>query len=266
MVIKDEYDRILITHEVESENKEDARKFLQKIKKIGINVVRAFSDYSKSYTESIKEIFPEVKFQADHFHTVKNIWKHLKKSVLMYRQGVKEKIIKTNTDEENKKLEEFSSKLWDIRWILLKKPCNLTKKERKSVRQIEGQDKEGFIKRFRSVLNNIVSIFDKSKTDSSAKGKLTKLRKKISGMENKHFTKIIKFFENHWQEAMQYLKGEEELKRGSNSESGMRLLRRLEKNHDGIRSKETRKTYVKIYQTIRYLSGDVANFIDGQSP
>ena len=51
-------------------------------------------------------------------------------------------------------------------------------------------------------------------------------------------------------------------RRGSNSESGMRLLRRLEKNHDGIRSAETRRHYIQIYQAIKYLSLDVADFIE----
>jgi len=35
-------------------------------------------------------------------------------------------------------------------------------------------------------------------------------------------------------------------RRGSTSESGMRLLRRLEKNHDGIRSAATRQHYIQI--------------------
>ena len=51
-------------------------------------------------------------------------------------------------------------------------------------------------------------------------------------------------------------------RRGSNSESGMRLLRRLEKNHDGIRSATTRKHYIQIYQAIKYLSLDIADFIE----
>jgi hypothetical protein len=42
----------------------------------------------------------------------------------------------------------------------------------------------------------------------------------------------------------------------------MRLLRRLEKNHDGIRSAETRRHYIQIYQAIKYLSLDVADFIE----
>jgi hypothetical protein len=52
-------------------------------------------------------------------------------------------------------------------------------------------------------------------------------------------------------------------RRGSNSESGMRLLRRLElrrleKSHDGIRSAATRQPYMQIYQAIKYLSLDIA--------
>jgi hypothetical protein len=51
-------------------------------------------------------------------------------------------------------------------------------------------------------------------------------------------------------------------RRGSNSESGMRLLRRLEKNHDGIRSAATRQHDIQIYQAIQYLSFDIAEFIE----
>jgi len=42
----------------------------------------------------------------------------------------------------------------------------------------------------------------------------------------------------------------------------MRLLRRLEKNHDGIRSAATRQYYIQLYQTIKDLSFDMAEFIE----
>jgi Transposase len=267
MVIKDEYDRILITHEAESESKEEAKKFLQKIKGLGINVMSAFSDYSKSFTEPIKEVFPAVKFQADHFHTVKNIWKHLKKSYLEFRRDIKGKVENYKSKRKKQEIEELAKILWDLRWTLLKKPCNLTEEETKKIKDLENMEKDGFIKNFRSILKNIVSIFDESKSESSAKAKLRRLRKKTNGMDNKHYNKIIKFFEDHWSEAMQYLKKDGTQKRSSNSESGMRLLRRLEKNHDGIRSEITRKYYIKIFQTIKYLStNDIADFINNSVP
>src|SRR4029434_7261971 len=86
MVVKDEHDRILITHEAAAENGWEARKFLQDVKDLGLNVTAAYSDYSSSFTEAIKAIWPHAHFQADHFHTVKNIWGHLKKSMLSYRR------------------------------------------------------------------------------------------------------------------------------------------------------------------------------------
>jgi hypothetical protein len=51
-------------------------------------------------------------------------------------------------------------------------------------------------------------------------------------------------------------------RRGANSESSMRLLRRLEKSHDGIRSSATRQHYAQIYQEMKYLSLDIANFLE----
>jgi hypothetical protein len=72
MVVKDEHDRILMTYEAASENGDDARQFLQRLKDCGLQVTAAFSDYSQSFTEAIKAVWPQVRFQADHFHTVKN--------------------------------------------------------------------------------------------------------------------------------------------------------------------------------------------------
>src|SRR5713101_4083583 len=73
MVVKDEHDRILMTHEAASENGDDARQFLQQGKDCGLKVTAAFSDDSQSFTEAIKAVYPHARFQADHFHTVKNI-------------------------------------------------------------------------------------------------------------------------------------------------------------------------------------------------
>lgn len=259
MVIKDESDRILITHEAATENGDDAIQFLQKIKECGMTVTSAFSDYSDSYVQAIKEVFPDAKFQADHFHTAKNIWKNLKKCLLEYRRNLKAEGEK-NKDED---MLEIASELWKLRWILLKKPSNLTENEREKIEALEKRD-IGFISKFRSIIGQIANIFDHSNTEIQAKIKLKNLENQIEKLENSYLCKIAKFFSDHWDAAMQYLrkKGLAKYRRASNSESGMRLLRRLEKNHDGIRSAETRKHYIKIYQAIKYLSADVTEFIN----
>ena len=259
MVIKDEADRILMTHEASSENSEDAILFLEKVKKCGMTITSVFSDYSESYIKAIKTIFPDARFQADHFHTIKNIWKNLKKCLLEYRRNLKSEA-EENKDEKGL---EIALELWKLRWTLLKKPSNLTAKERTKIESLENID-SGFISKFRFVIRQIVNVFDHSNTEGQAKIKLKRLKNETDKLDNNYLDKAVKFISDHWGDAMQYLrkKGLGKYRRASNSESGMRLLRRLEKNHDGIRSAETRKHYIKIYQAIKYLSADVTEFIN----
>jgi Transposase len=259
MVVKDEHDRILITHEAASENGDDARKFLQQIKDLGLHVTAAFSDYSQSFTEAIKAVFPHARFQADHFHTVKNIWGHLKKALLAYRRKVKA----SGAEKNDAHLMALAKQLWTLRWVLLKKPANLSLEEKQTIAELARED-EGFVQRFRRILRQLVNIFDHSHSEAQAKIKLTQLRQEINAVDDDHLQKILTFFDDHWEQALRYLrkKGMGKHRRGSNSESGMRLLRRLEKNHDGIRSAATRQHYMQIYQAIKYLSLDIAEFIE----
>ena len=118
--------------------------------------------------------------------------------------------------------------------------------------------------RFRSLIRPRVHRFDSSPNDAQAQRTLQQLRQALNAVDDDHLQKILTFFDDHWDQALRYLrkKGMGKHRRGSNSESGMRLLRRLEKNHDGIRSAATRQHYIQIYQAMKYLSLDVADFIE----
>jgi len=259
MVVKDEHDRILMTHEAASENGEDARKFLQKLKDLGLNVTAAFADYSHSFTEAIKAVYPQARFQADHFHTVKNIWGHLKKALLSYRRQLKASGEAQNDQEGI----ELAKTLWKLRWSLLKKPTNLSAEEKQAIAELE-REEAGFVHSFRSIIRQLVNIFDYSHGEAQAKLRLHQLRQDIRAVDDDHLERILTFFDDHWEHALRYLrkKGMGTHRRSSNSESGMRLLRRLEKNHDGLRSAQTRQHYIQIYQAIKYLSRDIAEFIE----
>jgi hypothetical protein len=259
MVVKDEHDRILMTHEAASENGDDARQFLQQLKDLGLKVTAAFSDYSQSFTEAIKAVFPHARFQADHFHTVKNVWGHLKKSLLSYRRQVKA----SGEAQQDEACLALAKKLWNMRWSLLKKPGNLSAEEKQALAELERED-EGFVHSFRNMIRQLVNIFDHAHSEAQAKLRLHQLRKDIHTLEDQHLNKIPQFFDDHWEQALRYLrkKGMGTHRRGSNSESGMRLLRRLEKNHDGIRSAATRQHYIQIYQAMKYLSLDIADFVE----
>ena len=157
----------------------------------------------------------------------------------------------------------LAKKLWTLRWSLLKKPGNLSVEEKQAIAELESED-EGFVHSFRSIIRQLVNIFDHAHSEAQAKLRLQQLRQDIHALEDHHLEKIPQFFDDHWDQALRYLrkKGMGKHRRGSNSESGMRLLRRLEKNHDGIRSAATRQHYIQIYQAMKYLSLDIADFIE----
>src|SRR5438105_9017465 len=102
-----------MTHEADSENGEDARQFLQRLKDLGLKVTAAFSDYSQSFTEAIKSVYPRARFQADHCHTVKNVWGHLKKCLLSYRRQIKAQ----GEAQQDEACLALAKQLWQLRWI-----------------------------------------------------------------------------------------------------------------------------------------------------
>jgi hypothetical protein len=259
MGVKDAHARILMTHEAASEHGADARQLLQQCQDLGLHVTAACSDYSQSFTEAIQVVFPPARFQADHCPTVKHLWGHLKKSLLSYRRKVKA----SGTAHNDAPLLAVAKQLWQRRWSLLKKPANLSGEE-KPARAALDSEEAGLVHRFRSIIRQLVKIFDYAHSEAPAKLKLKQLRQEINAVDDDHLQKMLTFCDDHWDQALRYLrkKGMGKHQRGSNSESGMRLLRRLETNHDGIRSAATRQHSMQIYQAMKYLSLDIAAFIE----
>src|SRR5467141_960526 len=188
MVVKDEHDRILMTHEAASENGDDARQFLQRLKDHSLKVTAAFSDYSQSFTEAIQAVYPQARFQADHFHTVKNIWGHLKKSLLSSRRKIKAK----GEEKADENVIEQAKTLWKLRWSLLKKPGNFSGEEKRAIAELESED-TGFVHSFRTIIRQLVHIFDHAHSEAQAKRRLKQLRQDIHVLEDQHLEKILRF-------------------------------------------------------------------------
>jgi hypothetical protein len=259
MVVKDAHDRILMPHEAASEHGDDARQCLQRCKALGLHVTAAFSDDSQRFTEAIKGVSPQARLQADHFHTVKHIWGHRNKSLLSYCRKVKAR----GEAQQHEASMAWAQKLWTVRWSLLKKPSNVSVEETQAMTALESEE-EGFVHSFRSMIRQLVNLFDHSHSEAQAPRRLQQLRKESRAVDDAHLEKMLPFFDDHWEQALRYLrkKGMGKHRRGSNSASGMRRLRRLEKHHDGIRSAATRQHDIQLYQAIKYLSLDIAEFIE----
>jgi len=182
-----------------------------------------------------------------------------KKSLLSYRRTIKAK----GEEHTAENVIEQAKTLWQLRWSLRKKPGNVSGEAKQALAELERED-TGFVHSFRNIIRPLVHSFAHAHSEAQAKRRLTQLRQDIHGLEDQHREKMLQCFADHWDHALRYLrqKGMGTHRRGSNSESGMRLLRRLEKNHAGIRSAATRQHYIQIYQAMKYLSLDVADFIE----
>ena len=150
-----------------------------------------------------------------------------------------------------------------MRWSLLKKPGNVSVEEKQALAELERAE-AGCVQRFRTIIRQLVHIFDPAHSAAPATLRLHQLRQDIHVLADRHLEQIPQCFDDHWDHALRYLrnKGMGKHRRGSNSESGMRLLRRLEQNHDGVRSAATRQHYIQIDQAIKYLALDVADFLE----
>ena len=105
--------------------------------------------------------------------------------------------------------------------------------------------------KMRSFLMSVWSLFRDSKNEEEAyKAELKKI--KIEPKAEKALKSVYSFLEENFDRMITYLKVPG-VKRNSLSESGMRLLRRLEVEHDGFRTPKGRQNCIKIYQAVRYL-------------
>jgi hypothetical protein len=107
---------------------------------------------------------------------------------------------------------------------------------------------EGVVPCCRSMRRQLGQRFDSSHSNAQAQRSLQQLRTDSRAVDDAHLAKMLPFFDDHGEHAVRSLrqKGRGNHRRGSHSESGMRVLRRLEKHHDGIRSAATRQHYIQI--------------------
>ena len=129
---------------------------------------------------------------------------------------------------------ERAKTLWKLRWSLLKKPANLSGEEKQAIAKLESED-AGFVHRFRHLIRQLVNIFDHTHSEAQARRRLKQLRQNIHALEDRNLEKILTFFDDHWEQALRYLrkKGMGKHRRGSNSESGMRLASDARVLHGG---------------------------------
>jgi hypothetical protein len=78
----------------------------------------------------------------------------------------------------------------------------------------------------------------------------------VDRQKPEQFQQVTQFLEENFTWMTTFLR-HQGVKRNSLAESGMRVLRRLEVEHDGFRSDKGRENCLRVYQAVKYLGWTV---------
>ncbi|MCA1603789.1 MAG: transposase, partial [Acidobacteria bacterium] len=256
LVLKDEHGRIIATKEVDKRDEATVTPFLQRMKDLGLNLSAFYIDGCKAYYNAIRSVFGEaVAIQYDYFHVLQNVWRQLWKWAVARRQKIRASSEQATTPWYKKKLEALAKSLWENRYLLFKAEARMSAEERARLAEIV--EAERHVGKLRAFLGGVWRIFEDSTDEQQARLALAELKRMPVDREHPEpFRKVVNYLEEHfeWMTAFLRYKG---VKRNSLAESGMRVLRRLEVEHDGFRSEKGRENCLRIYQAVKYLGWSV---------
>lgn len=256
LVIKDEHGRIVATEEVDKRDQASVVPFLQRLKDLGLEIGAFYTDGCKAYYNAIREVFGEgVAIQYDYFHVMQNVWRQLWKWAVARRRTLKARAEEATTGWYKKTLEALAKSLWANRYVLFKSADRMSEAERETLEEM--MEAEQHVGKLRAFLGGVWEIFEDSHDEAEARAALERLKKQPIDREHPEpFRKVVAYLEEHFEWMTAYLR-HEGVKRNSLAESGMRVLRRLEVEHDGFRSEKGRENCLRIYQAVKYLGWTV---------
>jgi hypothetical protein len=220
------------------------------------SLLAAYIDHWQAYANAIKAVYLEAHIQLDYFHILQNIWRKVRDEFRAHRRDLKERSEAAQTKHYAEKLKGLAAKLWKNRYLFFKPEEKLTAQEKETMQEVLQTESEmSFLRGF---LRKVWAIFEGPTTEAEAQEKLAELKRYAAHHENDGYTKSISFLEDNFKNMTTFLRVPG-VQRNSLAETGMRTLRRLERNHDGFRSKEGRRNAIKIYQAVTYLGWSIHN-------
>jgi hypothetical protein len=256
LALKDEHGRIVAIEEVEKRDEEHVKPFLERLKGLGLDLKAFYIDHWQAYFNAITAVFPQAHIQYDYFHILQNIWRKVWGEFRAHRRDLKARSEAVETKWYSEKLKALATKLWKHRYVFFKADDNLSAKEKEIMSEVlQTQPEVSFLRGF---LHKVWAIFEGPQTEAEAQAKLAELKKYAAHHENDGYTKSISFLDEHFKNMTTFLRVPG-VQRNSLAESGMRVLRRLEQNHDGFRTERGRQNALKIYQAVTYLGWSIHN-------
>ena len=256
LVLKDEHGRRLAAQAVEQRDEEQVKPWLERLKGLGLNLTTFYLDHCQAYVNAIGAVFPQAHLQFDYFHILQNIWRKVWGEFRLHRRDLKARGEAAQTKWYAEKLKQLAAELWQHRYSFFKSDKHLSEKEQEMMQQVPNTQPE--MSFLRSFLPQVWAIFEGPTTEAEAQAKLAELKQTVAYHERDGYTKAVAFLDEHFKNMTTFLRVPG-VQRNSLAESGMRVLRRLERNHDGFRSDKGRQNALKIYQAVTYLGWSIHN-------
>jgi hypothetical protein len=257
LVVRDEHGRIIATDEVDAEQEAQVKPFLMRLKRLGLQIQPCYIDHRQALRHAIQAVYPQARIQYDDFHSIQNIWKKLWSYVRAHRQEVEARRQGVRTKWYRDKREALAKTLWKKRDLLFKSNERMSPEEKPQwVESMEAAPKVGQLRAF---LTGVWHICRESRDAPEARDALEALKQlKLEPKAREDTGKVFSCLAEHCDLMITYLK-HRDVQRHSLAESGMRVLRRLEVEHDGFRTPKGRENCLKIYQAVIYLGWSVHN-------
>ena len=256
LVLKDEHGRLRAAEEVARRDEEHVKPFLARFQRLGLKFTSFYIDHCQAYFNAISAVYPQAEIQYDYFHILQNIWRKVWGEFRCHRRDLKTRGEAAETKWYAQKLKKMAAHLWKNRHLFFKADANLSAQEKETMQAVLTQQPE--MSYLRGFLHKVWDIFDGPTTEAEAQEKLDELKKYAAYQADNGYTKSLSFLEEHFPNMTTFLRVPG-VQRNSLAESGMRVLRRLEYNHDGFRSDKTRRNALKIYQAVMYLDWSIHN-------
>jgi hypothetical protein len=260
MVLRDEHGRIFAAKEVAERTEEVVTAWLNEVKGWGIGISRFYVDGCEAYRNAIRTVFPNAVIQYDYFHVIQNVWKKLWKAVVRRRKDLKARGESVGTPAYSQRLLGLAQRIWEHRWLFLKRDENMTAEERTELSALMEADKP--LARVRGFAEAVWALFEKSGDEAAAKQALAQLSSRPEVRPGTPFQKSVSFLESRFEDVVAFLR-HPGVRRNSLAETGIRCLRRLERGHDGFRGADGLDCYLRLYQAVKYCDWTVHRHAPG---
>lgn len=256
LVVKDEHGRIVTAKEVAQRDEKHVKPFLERLQGLGLQFATFYIDHCQAYVNAISAVYPQANIQHDYFHILQNIWRKVWGEFRRHRRALKERGAAAQTPWYSEKLLGWAAELWKQRYVFFTSDEKLSAEQKETLHAVlRLQPEMSFLRGF---LNKVWAIFDGPTTEAEAQAKLAELKQYAAYKEDDGYTKAIAFLDEHFKNMTTFLRVPG-VQRNSEAETGMRVLRRWERNHDGFRSETGRSNALRIYQAVMYLDWSIRN-------